>query len=125
MRLNQAEPDTMKLQLDAKPLLPAVLAASLICLVPAMAQNAGTAPGEEKFDAGQIFATTCGWCHSDGGRAAGKGPQLMDSARDDDFLHNRIKNGKAGAMPAFGVSFSDAQIDDLVKYIRALKPRQG
>jgi mono/diheme cytochrome c family protein len=49
----------------------------------------------------------------------------MDSARDDDFLHNRIKNGKSGAMPSFGATFSDAQIDDLVKYIRALKPRQG
>jgi mono/diheme cytochrome c family protein len=115
----------MKLQLDAKLMLPGALAASLICLVPAVAQNATPAPGEEKLDAGKIFATTCGWCHSDGGRAAGKGPQLMDSARDDDFLHNRIKNGKSGAMPAFGATFSDAQIDDLVKYIRALKPRQG
>ena len=34
----------------------------------------------------QLFATTCGWCHSEGGRAAGKGPQLMDSKRDDDFI---------------------------------------
>jgi len=49
----------------------------------------------------------------------------MDSARDDDFLRNRIKTGKNGAMPAFGASFSDAQIDDIVKYIRALKPHQG
>jgi len=49
----------------------------------------------------------------------------MDSARDDDFLRNRIKTGKNGAMPAFGGSFSDAQIDDIVKYIRALKPHQG
>ncbi len=49
----------------------------------------------------------------------------MDSARDDDFLRNRIKNGKSGAMPAFGASFSDAQIDDIVKYIRSLKPHEG
>ena len=45
--------------------------------------------------------------------------------RDDDFLHNRIKNGKQGAMPAFGEAFNDAQIDQIVKYIRALKPREG
>ncbi len=49
----------------------------------------------------------------------------MDSQRDDDFIRNRIKNGKQGAMPAFGAAFSDAQIDEIVKYIRALKPRQG
>jgi mono/diheme cytochrome c family protein len=55
----------------------------------------------------------------------GKGPQLMDSQRDDDYLKNRIKMGKEGAMPAFGAAFSDAQIDEIVKYIRSLKPRQG
>ena len=49
----------------------------------------------------------------------------MDSKRDDDFIRNRIKSGKQGAMPAFGAAFSDAQIDEIVKYIRALKPRQG
>ena len=73
----------------------------------------------------QLFASTCGWCHSDGGRAAGKGPQLMNSARSDDFIRNRIKTGKEGAMPAFGQAFDDAQIDEIIKYIRALKPDQG
>lgn len=125
MRLNQAGLDVMKLQFDAKRLLPLTLAALSICLAPATAQNAATAPSDEKFDPAQLFATTCGWCHSDGGRAAGKGPQLMNSARDDDFLRNRIKNGKSGAMPAFGASFSDTQIDDIVKYIRSLKPHEG
>jgi mono/diheme cytochrome c family protein len=115
----------MNLQLDTKRLLPAALAASLICLVPAMAQNSANTPGDANFDAAQLFATTCGWCHSDGGRVAGKGPQLMDSPRDDDFLRNRIKNGKSGAMPAFGAAFSDAQIDEIIKYIRSLKPHEG
>jgi mono/diheme cytochrome c family protein len=49
----------------------------------------------------------------------------MDTGRDDDFIRNRIKNGKQGAMPAFGETFSDAQIDDIIKYIRALKPHEG
>jgi mono/diheme cytochrome c family protein len=83
------------------------------------------APDSGEFDVGQLFATTCGWCHSAGGRAAGKGPQLMDTKRDDDFIRNRIKNGKEGAMPAFGAAFSDAQIDEIVKYIHALKPTAG
>jgi mono/diheme cytochrome c family protein len=98
-----------------------------ISALPASAQQpASAAPDASgQLDVGQLFATTCGWCHSDGGRAAGKGPQLMDSKRDDDFMRYRIKNGKEGAMPAFGASFSDAQIDEIVKYVRALKPREG
>ena len=48
----------------------------------------------------------------------------MNTTRDDDFIRNRIKNGK-GPMPAFGSTFSDAQIDQIIKYIRELKPREG
>src|SRR3954470_7306354 len=63
-------------------------------------------PDRAPFDVEQLFAGTCGFCHADGGRAAGRGPQLMDSPRDDDFLRNRIKTGKNGAMPAFGAAFT-------------------
>ena len=94
--------------------------------VPAGAQQpASAAPDSEQIDVGQLFATTCGWCHSDGGRVAGKGPQLMDTKRDDDFIRNRIKNGKEGAMPAFGAIFSDAQVEEIIKYVRGQKPREG
>ena len=103
----------------------AMLAASLAYTVPSHAQSATPAPANAPIDVGQLFATTCGWCHSDGGRAAGKGPQLIDTKRDDDFLRNRIKNGKVGSMPAFGTTFSDGQIDEIIKYIRELKPREG
>jgi mono/diheme cytochrome c family protein len=92
--------------------------------IPAAAQQAAT-PSDASLDVHELFASTCGWCHSDGGRAAGKGPQLMNSARSDDFMRNRIKTGKEGAMPAFGQVFDDAQIDAIVKYIRGLKPDQG
>ncbi|HLZ02528.1 MAG TPA: cytochrome c [Bradyrhizobium sp.] len=88
-------------------------------------QPAAPAANSDQLDVKQLFATTCGWCHSDGGRVAGKGPQLMDTKRDDDFIRNRIKNGKEGAMPAFGGMFNDAQIDQIIKYIRNLKPDQG
>ncbi len=46
----------------------------------------------------------------------------MDSQRSDEYIINRIKTGKQGAMPAFGEVFSDAQIDAILKYIRSLKP---
>lgn len=105
--------------------MPAVLVVSLLCAVVARAQSATPAPENGTLDVEQVFAGTCGYCHSDGGRAAGKGPQLMDTARDDDFIRNRIKHGKQGAMPAFDGAFTDAQIDQIVKYIRALKPREG
>ena len=107
---------------NVAPLLLAALAASLACATPVQAQTTAAAPSNQQLDVQQLFATTCGWCHSDGGRAAGKGPQLMDTKRDDDFIRNRIKNGKPGAMPAFGAQFSDAQIDQIIKYIRDLKP---
>ena len=104
-------------------LLVAVLAASLAYAMPASAQPVATAPDDATtLDVEQLFASSCGWCHSDGGRVAGKGPQLANSLRSDDYLSNRIKTGKEGAMPAFGSAFSDAQIDAIIKYIRSLKP---
>lgn len=73
-------------------------------------------------DVGALFATTCGWCHEDGGRRGGKGPQLMNTTRSDDFIRNRIKHGKPGRMPSFGRVFNDTQIDAIIHYIRTLKP---
>ena len=116
----------MKLDSNVTALRVAVLIGWLTCAVPALAQQPAAARSDNaEFNVEQLFATICGFCHSDGGRAAGKGPQLMDSSRSDDFIRNRIKMGKEGAMPAFGAAFSEAQIDAIVKYIRSLKPRQG
>jgi len=112
----------MKLNLNVGPLLPVMLAAALTS---AAAQTAATSPDSTPLDVEQVFASTCGWCHSDGGRIAGKGPQLMDPPRSDDYLRNRIKMGKEGGMPAFVAVYSDAQIDEIIKYIRALKPSHG
>jgi mono/diheme cytochrome c family protein len=68
----------------------------------------------------QMFATTCGYCHQDGGRAQGRGPKLSKTARSDEFIIERIKKGKVGAMPAFGSVFSDGQIIAILAYIRGL-----
>jgi mono/diheme cytochrome c family protein len=98
----------------------ALLAIVLICAMPTRAQS----PQDlANFDVNQLFAGTCGFCHSDGGRAPGKGPQLMGTQRSDDFMRERIKNGKQGSMPAFGASFNEQQIDAIIIYIRDLKPR--
>ena len=73
------------------------------------------------LDATRLFATTCGWCHSNGGRTAGKGPQLMGTTLTDTEITNRIRNGKPGQMPAFGSAFSDDDIKAIIRYIRELK----
>ena len=88
----------------------------------ALAPTAASQADPQAFDVHKLFANTCGWCHSGGGRVAGKGPQLMGTARSDAEIVNRIKNGKPGAMPAFGSTFDDAQLQAIVKYIRELKP---
>jgi mono/diheme cytochrome c family protein len=64
----------------------------------------------------------CGWCHEDGGRQAGKCPQLMDSQRDDNFILTRIAAGSEGKMPAFGTALTGPDFQALLAYIRSLKP---
>lgn len=85
---------------------------------PAATQRADTSG----FDVKSTFRNICGFCHEDYGRHAGKGPQLMNSERSDEFMVNRIKHGMPGRMPGFGSTFNDAQIHQIVEFIRALKP---
>lgn len=73
------------------------------------------------FDVKNNFRNICGFCHADYGRKAGKGPQLMNSERTDEYLFNRIKNGLPSRMAAFGSVYSDEQIHLFVKFIRSLK----
>jgi cytochrome c553 len=83
-----------------------------------------TAAKAPEFSPHATFSSICGFCHEDGGRKAGKGPQLMGTDKTDDQIFNRIKFGKPGRMAAFGGAFTDDQIKQLIVYIRNLKPRQ-
>ena len=74
----------------------------------------------EDIEGGKMFATTCGFCHQDGGRHAGRGPKLSKSERSDEYIIERIRKGKTGAMPGFGEVFSDGQIIAILAYIRGL-----
>lgn len=69
----------------------------------------------------RLFATSCGWCHQNGGRAEGRGPKLAGSDKSDAYIINQIKNGKPPGMPSFGRSFNDEQIGAILTYIRGLK----
>jgi mono/diheme cytochrome c family protein len=106
----------------------AALALAIACgsaqQAPGPAPNAGAPPPEASpndIDGPTMFATLCGYCHQDGGRAEGKGPKLAGTKRSDEFILNRIRNGKSGAMPAFAGAFSEGQIIAILAYIRALE----
>jgi mono/diheme cytochrome c family protein len=81
-----------------------------------------TAQSEAAERGAQVFASHgCGYCHENGGRSAGKGPQLMGTSRTDDFITFRIMNGKEAKMPSFSGSIDGNQLSDLIAYIRSLK----
>jgi mono/diheme cytochrome c family protein len=84
-------------------------------------ESAQVSAAPADIDGETMFATSCGFCHQNGGRASGKGPKLAGTTRSDDFLVERIKKGKPGAMPAFGGAFSESQIMAIVGYIRTLE----
>ncbi len=84
-------------------------------------QGQAASPNKIDIDGETMFATSCGFCHQSGGRAAGKGPKLAGTTRSDDFIAERVRKGKLGAMPAFGSVFSESQIMAIVAYIRTLE----
>jgi len=99
--------------------------ASVAAGEPAPPAATATAAAAEAFDVNRLFATTCGWCHSSGGRAAGRGPKLMETKLTDAEIVTRIRNGKTGAMPSFGSAFNEDQLQAIVHYIRSLKAEGG
>ena len=117
----------------------ALIACGALCAPRAFAQST-TKPGPmqsgkhaseaiggqtQPLDVPKLFATSCGWCHSAGGREHGKGPQLMGTELTDEQIIARIRNGKVGGMPAFSGAFNDEQLRAIVSYIRDLKPLES
>lgn len=78
---------------------------------------------------GDLFATKCAACHAkdgSGNTAMGKNLKLRDLGSadvqklSDKDLKEIVTKGK-GKMPAYSGKLNDAQVDDLVKFIRSLK----
>jgi mono/diheme cytochrome c family protein len=91
---------------------------------PATQPATAAPPTPSSFSPKNTFRNICGFCHEDYGRHGGKGPQLMNNTNSDEFLFNRIKNGKPGRMAAFSGAFNDDQIQEIVVFIRSLRPDQ-
>ena len=81
-------------------------------------------------DARGVYNSKCASCHDRDGRAKSVHAR-HDKARDitsgewqdsvsDERIYNSISNGK-GKMPAFKKKLSEAQIDELVNYVRRLR----
>jgi len=83
-------------------------------------KEAPEATEEKPLNGEVLFATSCGWCHQQGGRVAGRGPKLAGSKRSDEYILNRIIIGKPGAMPQFGQAFTSEQLNAILAYIRSL-----
>jgi cytochrome c553 len=121
----------IQVKLIATPLRARLLVAATLLACSTMAFSAdqkasdtSAAPATPAFSPKNTFRNICGFCHEDYGRHAGKGPQLMNDTNSDEYLFNRIKNGKPGRMAAFGGAFTDDQIRELVVFIRSLRPDQ-
>jgi cytochrome c553 len=120
-----------QVKLIATPLRARLLVASMLLACSTTAFSAdqkvpdtSPAPAPSGFSPKNTFRNICGFCHEDYGRHAGKGPQLMNDTNSDEYLFNRIKNGKPGRMAAFGGAFTDDQIREIVAFIRSLRPDQ-
>ena len=90
-----------------------------------------TVSGSESLSSGaELYSRNCARCHGSDGRARGFKARAVH-ARDltvaewqerasDERIFNSISNGK-GKMPAYGKKLSEAEINDLVNYVRGLK----
>ncbi|MBX3201215.1 MAG: cytochrome c [Labilithrix sp.] len=84
----------------------------------------------EPASARELYEGACARCHGadgSGGTPAFAGGPAPRNFRDHDFQRARsdeqlkmtIRNGKGSGMPAFGVSFSDAELAALVAQLRS------
>lgn len=114
--------------------LASVVPAAILTLAACGALLAAAAGCEKKADAAQgrdLFAATCARCHGadgNGGLALFDGGPSPRNFRDHAFQKDRtdeqikltIMNGKGSGMPAFGATFTEAQLYALVAHVRSL-----
>jgi mono/diheme cytochrome c family protein len=71
-------------------------------------------------EGGKLFLNSCAHCHGADARGD-EGPDLHDLQMSDRHIVNVIKKGIKGEMPAFAKKHSDAEIAELLAYVRSLK----
>jgi cytochrome c6 len=109
----------------------AILLLLFVGLTLFVASIARANPSPDSAASSATFRTKCAVCHGPdgGGSEVGKSmnvPDLRSEAvqkRPDAELAQIISDGKGG-MPPFKSSLSEAQIHDLVSYVRSLRPKK-
>jgi len=116
----------------SKALLACVTAPAIVCAVSvlAIAMSRNVSALSTAGDARSVYNSKCASCHGRDGRAKSMHAR-HEKARDltsgewqdsvsDERIYNSISNGK-GKMPGFKKKLSDAQMDELVNYVRRLR----
>ena len=109
--------------------VPAILCA-VSALAIAMSRNV-SALSTTAGDATSVYNSKCASCHDRDGRARSRHAR-HEKARDlttaewqdsvsDERIYNSVSNGKGKNMPAFKKKLSEAQMDELVNYVRRLR----
>ena len=99
--------------------------------------GAGVSYGQNQGEGKKLYTNFCSACHGDTGKGDGPSGQALP-ARPADHTNGAVMNpmndkflvdvitkggsavGKSSFMPAWGSSFNDKQIRDMVAYIRSL-----
>lgn len=122
---------------EGRPFFALALSAAFffVCIVFAVRVHAAPAQSQARsapaLDAGrQIFTTTCAACHGLDGRGGEHAPNIATRAdvrrfTDQQLFHVVHDGAASGAMPAFGSTFTAAQIRAVVQYLRALQGAQS
>jgi mono/diheme cytochrome c family protein len=89
---------------------------------PAAAAVSGTAGASNTIvtPGRALFLKNCAHCHGADGHGD-DGPDLHGLDDSDEWIANRIRNGKKGQMTAFAGKLQPADIDALIAYLRTLK----
>jgi mono/diheme cytochrome c family protein len=77
-----------------------------------------TAQGDAEAGKAVFASAGCGGCHtlSEAGSSGTVGPRLDDANLSFDRVATQVKNG-GGAMPPFGESLTQQQIDDVAAFV--------
>ena len=86
----------------------------------AVVQTNAVSPGAKIVAGRALFLKNCAHCHAADAHGD-EGPDLHKLDLTDEWVANRIRNGKAGEMTAFFGKLQPSEINTLVAYVQNLK----
>lgn len=70
-----------------------------------------------------LFLMNCAHCHGDDARGTEEGPDLTKFNKSEARIASVVKNGIKGEMPRFGQKLTNADVQELIRFIRSLNGR--